>query len=242
MTRRTRVVLAVMMLLASGLACEMPDIGLSTGPTATPTVPPSTPTPVPSPTPPPSPTSPPPPTIDAGPEDVAAALMAVELPPGAVPETYMEIPADQMGLTSEMLSTEEFTVSKVLLYLSEENLELLMGMLFPLGNTAQQVLFDSAISDPDLLVDSLVTGMAGEGAEVTEIGPIPGLEGIGDSAAGYGFTYSAEGMTMRIDVVVFRRGAAGAMAAVMYMEGRTPQMPVARLSRVIDEQIEEALR
>jgi hypothetical protein len=190
---------------------------------------------MPSPTPSPSPTS-------SAPVDVSALLAEIDLAADDIPESYVEVPAEDFGLTAESLSDEDFTVSKIVFLMSEESLEFSLALLFPLETTSEQVLFDAAISDPEVLVASLAEGMAGEGVEVTETGSLTGLEDIGDAAAGYGFQYATAGLGMQIDVVIFRRSAAGAMTAVIYLEGRSPQMSAVDLARVVDEEIDAVLK
>ena len=243
MKRRVVVILTGTVVVAAGLACSLlPQPGSPTPPAPLPaTEARPLPTEPPPATPPPSPTPVPKATAIVPPRDVAALLAEIEIPPEAIPEAYVEVPADELGLTPESMSDEDFSVSRIVLLLNEASLELSLAMLFPLEGTADQLLFDSAIDEPDLLVTSLVEGMAGEGVEVTEVGSLAGLEGVGDAAAGYGFRYAAEGLVMRVDVVVFRRGPAGAMTAVVYTDGRSPELEAGALARTLDAEISAAL-
>jgi hypothetical protein len=172
--------------------------------------------------------------------DVSALLAEFEVAEGTVPDSYVEVAPEDLGLSMDSIGGEFLTVSKLALYMSDSSLEAAMVMLFSLESEADRVLFDAAVADSEILVDAFVQSLAGDGS-VTQLGPVTGLEGIGDVAAGYAFQYTELGVVVEVQVVVFRHGAAGAMTAIMYLSGQTPQVPVGELARASDEGLAELL-
>jgi hypothetical protein len=173
--------------------------------------------------------------------DVGAVLSEIEVPPDVVPESYTEFSSGDWGITPENFD-ERLRVSKIILLMDAGRREVCIAVLFALDSAADQALFDAAVSDPAVLVDSLVQTMAGEGVEVTEIGPVTGLEGLGDAAAGYAFRYEEGGLAVKMDVVIFRRGPAGGMATSLYLEGQDPQLSVKDLAESLDDQFQSAFQ
>ena len=239
MGKRFRVILVGVMLSAmlstTLTACKSTD---SSGTTTSEPAPTSIAT-VPSPTTTPSPV-PPTPTATRIPVDVSAVLSEMELPADIVPESYTEFSSGDWGITPENISDDRLTVSKIILLMNADRQEVCMAVLFSLDSAADQALFDAAVSDSDVLVDSLVQTMAGEGVVVAELGPVTGLEGLGDAAAGYAFQYEEGGLAVMVDVIIFRRGPAGAMATSLYLDGQTPQLSVEDLAEALEDQFQAA--
>lgn len=76
--------------------------------------------------------------------------------------------------------------------------------------------------------------------EITGDGQLSGLEGIGQEARGYFGLANLNGRPIRVDLVVFRRGRAGAYVFHLYPQNWTPTTSVIRLAQLLDVQLSAA--
>lgn len=156
-----------------------------------------------------------------------------DLPPG-----FVEMPPAELGLAAEDLSQEGFVVDDLFVFLDSEHFELILGFTVLIPGRLEQVAFDLILQQPDFIVESFIGGM---GTEMLEQEALPGLDDIGDASTGLTVVAEAEGIPMRIDGVLFRRGSVGVFLFVLYLDGDVPVVSVDELARKLDSRIVEAL-
>ncbi len=205
-------------------------------PTATPTptatekpidTPAHTPTPTPSPT---GPLSVPTPSPDLS----RAVLTEEDFPSG-----FSEMSPEEMGISPEDLSQENFTIESMFVFFSEQQLEFVMGFTALVPSEAEQAGFDIILNQPDILLALFISGMGT--VDILEQEELTGLDDIGDSAAGVTVVANMQGIPMRIDLVVFRRDIVGAFAFVMYLEGSDPEVLIGDVGRKLDARIQSVI-
>lgn len=216
------IAMAVVMLLA--LACDGLG-GAAPTPTAEPSImPTATQTATPAPT-----------NTPAAPSDISSVVLTLDdLPPG-----FEAVSLEEWGLTRDALSNDELTIETIFAFMEYEHFEFLFGFTTLLPTRLDQASFDAELGDTDYLIESFVMGLGASG--VTEQSAIPGLDDIGDMSAGLTVVATLEGMAMRMDMVVFRKGPVGAFLLAMYLDGDTPVISIEDASLLLEAKIEEVL-
>lgn len=198
-----------------------PTSTLTPTPTNTPT-PTSTSTPTPTNT----PTITPTPT----PDFASVTLNLDDLPPG-----FEELPPAEFGLEPG----EDFGNSKVensFTFLQSELGELIVGASILVPTMEEQDEFDSMMP---FMVDTFInTGHYGNGDEADQ-GPVilNHLNSPGDVAVGSTTTMSDQGITTRLDIIMFRRGEMGVMIYSFYEDGTVPVVPIVDAANTLDTRI-----
>ena len=223
---------------ATKVAADMYSTQTAQAPTATKTLIPS-PTNTPTITPTITPTFPPTntPTVTTTPlPDVSGVVLTFEdLPPG-----FEEIPPEEFGLTKEDMSNDEFIVENIFLFMQVDPIEFVMGFTILIPSKLDQLSFDVALTQPELVMDSFLMAF-GPGGD-NDVSELPDLAIYGDTSTG--FTSVADmglGMAMRMDVVVIRRDFVGAILILMYIDGETPTVTIDEIASKMDERIIEVL-
>lgn len=209
-------------------------------PTFTPTAtytptPTDTPTPTLTPTPTNTPTPSRTPTITPTPlPDISGAVLTLEdLPPG-----FEELRPEELGLETEDLSEGGLAIQNATVFLDVDNFTFLMGFNALLGTPLERAGFELLLDDPDLLLDSFVSGMGN--AEVLEREELPELRNaVGESSTGVALTADIEGLRWRMELLVFRRDTVGIFLLLMYTEGEEPAVSIGDLGQLLDERIIE---
>ena len=204
--------------------------------TTTPTIPPTnTPTITPTITPTAPPTNTP--TITPTPlPDLSGVVLTLEdLPPG-----FEEIPPEELGFTAEALSSEEFTVESVFTFMQVEPLGFIMGFTTLITSTVDQLSFDIALTQPEFLMEALISGM--EPLDIQDQRELPGLAVYGDASAGLTLATDIGGIVMRMDLAVLRRDIVGAFLISMYIDRDTPTITIDEIASKMDGRIIEALQ
>lgn len=218
-------------------------------PTITPLLPPTIVIPVitPKPTLPPTPTPKKPGIVPATPEAVEtlptpAGPIEVSLQPEDFPPGFEQADPEELGITEESLSAEDYKVENLFVYIYPEleNFEMVMGFTMALKGKLQQLGVDMVMEKPDLIIDEVISSM-GATMEVTERQELTGLEGIGDKAAGVSVVADMQGIQFRMDILIFRRGGVLAFAMAMYMEGSIPLISIQEVGQKFDQRIVAAL-
>ena len=202
--------------------------------TQTAEAPTATPTPTPTPSPTSTPTDTPAPSPTPLPDLSGAVLMLDDLPPG-----FAAMPLEQLGLTPKDLSGEGFEAESVFAFLEPSTFQLIMGFTLLVPDTIQQAGFDLALRNPEFLLNQFIGGMGA--TDVVEQQALPDLDDIGDASTGLAVVADLEGISMRIDMVVFRTGPVGAMVMLMYPDGIDPDFSIGEAARRLQEKLVEAL-
>jgi len=200
-------------------------------PTATPT---PTPTDTPTPSPTPTPTDTPVPSPTTLPDLSDVVLTLDDLPSG-----FSDMPLEQLGLTPEDLSGGGFEAESVFAFLEPSAFQLIMGFTLLVPDAIQQAGFDLALRNPEFLLNLFVSGMGA--TEVVEQQELPGLDDVGDVSTGLTVVADLGGISMRIDMVVFRTGPAGAIVMLMYPDGADPDISIGEVAQRLESRLTEAL-
>lgn len=220
--------------LMATMSCGRLEELLAT-PTPTPT---NTPTPTPTRTPTPTPTSTSTNTPTATPTplpDISRAVVKLD----DLPSGFEEIPPEELGLTNEALSGEEFQAETLFAFLEPDRLEFVIGSTTLLLTRLEQAGFDIALARPEALTDSFVEGFGA--TDIVEQAELDQMSGIGDASAGSTVVARVQNLPMRIDVAVFRRDIVGAFVVAMYLDGDEPVVTVEEVARRLDARIVEVL-
>lgn len=242
---RTKLVpLMVGLVILSSLACTTPSIALFATPTptasptptatATPTV---TPSPVPTDTPTPLPTDTPEPSLTPTPD-----LSEVRITPFDLPRGFDPMPDAQLDQILSAMQGSDMEPSSAFGYITNDTasrFQMLYGFISPLYTTFDQRAFDLGVSNPDLLVTMMASALGN--TSVSDNRPISGLDDIGESRAGVTVAMSIEGVPMRMDMIMFRRGYIGAYVYTMYINGESPQITIQELATKLDAHAQDAI-
>ena len=194
-------------------------------PTITPTFTPSpTATATPTATPTPKPTSTATPTVTPTPSLESAALTLDDLPEGFVamlPE-QVEIMGKAYSEAAKAFGFQDF-----------KNSQAVTGVLIPITTRADQATFDANLQKQ---ADSEITG-AGCGNRKK----LDGLEELGEGRVGLSGLVENGYLTMRCDVIVFRRGEVGVILFVIYPDGDKLTRTSVDLAALLDKRIQSYL-
>lgn len=193
-------------------------------PTATPTFTPS-PSPTATPTATPTPTSTP--TITPTP---TPRLLAVALTLGDLPAGFKAMPPEQIRNTEQNLPKGASAFG-----FSNDRLGLvIIGFLVPMSTRADQAAYDNALPQ----FTEVFAAAVGAGANPKEL---RGLDDIGEVRAGVTSVNKVGSLSLRWDILGFRRGEVGVLLIVSYPDGDKPAVPIGDLARLLDERISKFL-
>jgi hypothetical protein len=189
-------------------------------PTATPTataIPTSTPTPTPTETATVTPTPPP-------------DLMAVAPALDDLPAGFVEVPQEFLSEAQQSMPEDGYFFE----YADAMGLQMIMGMLFSVPDRAEQATYDAVLPQ---LIEAFPAAL-GAGPDIQTL---TGLDEIGESRAGISSVGPLMAITMRWDVIGFRRGEVLAILIVGHPDGDEPLMPIADFAGLMDARIQNFL-
>lgn len=163
-----------------------------------------------------------------------AVLTSQDLPPG-----FQAMPPSELTKLQRDLSQDDFKVESVFAFIKpqQQNFDLIMGLTSLIETPKDQAEFDSTLTQPEVLRGLLTSGL-GE-TQVLDQQTISGLNNIGNAAGGVSLKVNLDGRTpARLDIVGFRRGTVGAFVFVMYLDGKTPVIPIAEVARKLDSRVQ----
>ncbi|RME89295.1 MAG: hypothetical protein D6770_04980 [Anaerolineae bacterium] len=196
-----------------------------------------TPTPLPTatPTPPPPPTAIFTPTASSSEErpDISGAVIVKS----DLPADFEEVPPEELGLSPEELSSENFTVENVFAFLNPKTVEIILGFNSLLLTTTERLGFDVAINNPDLFMTGFVQGFG----PVESQEELTGFDDIGETALATSVSAKMESVPMKIEMVLFRRENVGAFIAYLYPEGTQTTVTLHDLATTLDARITQML-
>jgi len=172
------------------------------------------------------------PETHAQPADYAGvALTAQDLPAGF--EELSDQDLEDMGISpdtfadafAESLSKAE--VQDFSAFLNTTDFEVVFDFVLAPVTLIERASFDLLLNDPTKAAEAFAEG-AGVPIEV-----VP-METVGDSSVLFTFTQASSGITLRVDVVISRRGEAVLITLVMYMDGQTPLVSAHDAAVILD--------
>ncbi len=114
------------------------------------------------------------------------------------------------------------------------NFQTVIGLLVPIATQTEQAQFD--LSLPQLAKTFAALFQADANQQT-----LRGLDDIGKARAGITAVGKVGGVSLRWDIVAFRRGKAAAILIVAYPDGDKPAVPVGDLARVLDKRVSSFL-
>ncbi len=157
-----------------------------------------------------------------------AESMLIEPPSGFEPAPESVAPS---GTTVEDIGV----IDKGFAFVGADNIEFVTGYTFLFSDEVEMAGFNLELRRPDVLLDLIITAIKASGIEGQE--EIPGLDNIGDSSVGVTLVTNWNDAPLRVDGVIFRRNDIGAVAAVVYVDGKQPSVAVGDVAHQIDERL-----
>lgn len=163
-------------------------------------------------------------------------LTAADFPDAA----FSDVSIEEMGMSIDDLNSENFKVESFFALLEPTNFEMVMGFTTQLQTMLNKAGFDLALNQPSILLNAFMGGMGDIGASEPE--ELPAFEDtIGDSSAGMTVVANIEGMSMNVDIAVFRRKSIGAVVITMYLDGQQPPVSLMDVATKFDGKIADFL-
>jgi hypothetical protein len=181
----------------------------------------------------PAPTSGPVATPTPLPDLSKAVLTAADFPPG-----FEQVPFD-LGSTSQDASGGAFTTDSTFAFVEAQRFEIVIGFTTLLPNRLQQAGFDGTLDQPEMLATWISVGMGADNLRDQKV--LTDLGKIGDASVGLTSVVDMGGIAMRMDLLIFRRGVAGAYVIAIYIEGDAPVVSIGELGSKLDARIVQVL-
>jgi hypothetical protein len=156
--------------------------------------------------------------------DVGAYLLT----PSDLPSGFADMPVVQLREMEKDLGES----SRVFGFTNEAGDQVVIGMLIPCELKLDQQVFDTSLP---YLVEIMAASLGAE----DESQNMNGFEDVGESRVASTSVSSMGALSLRFDVVGFRRGSVGALVFVMYMDGEQPAATVGDLARELDARIQK---
>lgn len=119
--------------------------------------------------------------------------------------------------------------------------EMVYGLhLYPL-TALGQTSFNILIDDADKYAADFAEALTAEGTTVISYETLAALSDIGDKSIGIRLHIESEGITMVMDVVMFRNGEVFTVLYVLWLEGYTPVASSEELAYILDGKVATAL-
>ena len=157
-------------------------------------------------------------------------LSSVELTLNDLPAAYEPLPADEIQtmLQSAPRGATAFG------FVDNNTSGVVVGMLFPYSTRAEQAAFDASLQQ---LVETFAAAV-GAGSNFKRLRTVGD---VGEARAGITSVSKVASLSMRWDVVGFRRGKVGVLLVVGYPDGDKSAVVVSDLAGVLDERISKFL-
>lgn len=157
-----------------------------------------------------------------------------------LPDSFEELDPATEGLSASGLDVDYLT--DAVAYASSEPFQLIWAISGELTDL-ERIAFDSGLSSPAYLDDFRqgVFSIGRQGDRVTGDGTLR-LPDIGDKSAGVWVGLVSDGVALRMEIAIFRRGNTAAFVYSYVRPGAVPSTTIADAARMLDEAIANALR
>lgn len=175
--------------------------------------------------------------IAAATPDLAKAVLTLQdLPPG-----FKNMSGEAESLKNELNNSNEVKAENVFAFQKNDDkqFQLLVGFTMPMLTRIEQASFDSSIRQQDFAQEFLKGLNEGSQGDFSNITSLPMGENIGDASAKWVTKGQLNGIPMRLEMVVFRRGNLGAMLMILYLDGESPSIAVVDAAKRLDSRIVE---
>ncbi|WP_449416830.1 hypothetical protein [Phormidium nigroviride] len=174
--------------------------------------------------------------VAQGPDLSQAILTLQDLPPG-----FKDMSDQAESLKKQLNSEKNFKAESVFAFQKsdDQQFQLIVGFTMPMLSRIEQASFDSSIRQQDFAQEFLKGLNEGSQGEFSNITSSPMGENIGDASAKWVTKGQLNGIPMRLEMAVFRRGNLGAMLMILYLDGESPSIAIADAARRLDSRIVE---
>lgn len=157
-----------------------------------------------------------------------------------LPDSFEELDPQTEGLSASGLGVDYLTDSVA--YASSEPFQLIWALSGELTDL-ERIAFDSELSSPAYL-DELRQGVFSVGRQGDRLtgGGTLRLPDIGDTSVGIWVGLVSDGVALRMEIAIFRRGNTAAFVYSYVRPGAVPSTTIADAARMLDEAIANALR
>lgn len=169
--------------------------------------------------------------------DLSKAILTLQ----DLPSGFKDMSAEAESLKKQLNNEKEFKAESVFAFQKsdEKQFQLIVGFTMPMPTRIDQASFDTSIRQQDFAQEFLKGLNEGSKGDFANITPLPLGQNIGDASAGWMTKGQMNGIPMRFEMAVFRRGNLGAMLMILYLEGDSPSIAVADAARKLDSRIVE---
>lgn len=169
--------------------------------------------------------------------DLSQAILTLEdLPPG-----FKDMSGEADSLKKQLNNGTEIKAENVFAFQKSDDkqFQLIVGFTMPMLTRIDQASFDSLIRQQDFAQEFLKGLNEGSQGDFSNITSSPMGENIGDTSAKWVTKGQLNGIPMRLEMAVFRRGNLGAMLMILYLDGESPSIAIADAARKLDSRIVE---
>lgn len=178
------------------------------------------------------------PSQRAQPRNQGRDLSQVVIDAQDLPREFQAMPPEELAKLKQELGQEDFPVESLFAFMEPTNFEMLLGMTTALKSQQEQKDFEAILASPESLQRLMTEGMGA--TQIIQQTPLR-LENIGQAVAGVNLKLNLEGVPANLDIVAFRRDTIGAFVFLLYLEGQTPQRPIANLAGILDRRAQSIL-
>jgi hypothetical protein len=157
-----------------------------------------------------------------------------------LPAGFEEFTLEELGMSLADFGNEGVQPENVFVFINSRNFQMIFGFNFLLTEKLDRVSFDIGVSQPEITLPAFVGGMGSENVRDEKL--LEGIEDIGEVQIGMTMVATLEGISTRVDVLMFRRDVIGAMVMSMTLDGQTPNITAHDLGLKLDQKVEENLQ
>lgn len=123
----------------------------------------------------------------------------------------------------------------------EQHFQIILGFTQKLTNQIEQAKFDSDMRE-DVFAKDFSKGLNSSGKneyQFTNLTTLTLEEKIGEVSRGWTNQGKIQGVTMNLEIAVFRRGKIGSYLMILYLDGKKPAITMSSAARQLDKRIVE---
>ena len=130
---------------------------------------------------------------------------------------------------------EEVEPENIFVFVNPRQFQTIVGYNFLLTDRLQRLAFDAIVSEPDILLQAVVSDIGPENVSNEKV--LQGLDDIGELQTGISMVAKTKGIALQVEALIFRRGIIGAYIMSSTFPGRKPTITIKELGRILDERM-----
>ena len=167
--------------------------------------------------------------------DISSAVLTLD----DLPAGFEEFSPEELGVSLDDFGDEALQPEEVFIFLNAQNFQMVFGFNFLLTSKLDRAAFDVGISQPEITLPALVSGMGSENVQGEKV--LEGFDDVGEARIGMTMIANLEGVPVQVDVLMFRQDVVGAMVMSMVLEGQAPNITLHDLGLKLDQRIQQTL-